>query len=390
VRAALAKEQGILLLFGADEDERGNLRGRFFQESNFYYLSGWTEPGAALLLTANDEILLLPPRNEIKDRYTGKKLTPDDEGAAASTGFAKVIATTRLELTFFQYLENAKKIYGFLDLDQTSPIRRLAGSRPIENAASLIYPSRQIKSPGEISLIQRAIDVSAEAHRTAWRRVTAGLAEHQISATMVNVYFEAGCERSAYPPIVASGKNATVLHYNRNDRRMDNGEMLLMDVGGECSMYAADLTRTVPVNGRFTDRQKELYRAVLGAQRAAIAAIKPGMRLAKDGENSLYQIAVDYLNKNGKAANGDPLGKYMTHGLGHHVGLDVHDPGPPQLPLEAGNVITIEPGVYLPDEGIGIRIEDMVLVTADGHKVLSSGLPSEPEEIEKIQNARRR
>jgi Xaa-Pro aminopeptidase len=157
---------------------------------------------------------------------------------------------------------------------------------------------------------------------------------------------------------------------------MDAGEVLLMDVGAECGMYAADITRTVPVNGKFSARQREIYEIVLAAQRAAIAAVRPGMTLAKTGEKSLYKIAYDVIEAKG-------YGKYFTHGLGHHIGLEVHDPGPPETPLEAGMVITIEPGIYIPEESLGVRIEDMVLVTPTGGELLSKALPREPEAVEK-------
>ena len=157
-----------------------------------------------------------------------------------------------------------------------------------------------------------------------------------------------------------------------------------MDVGAECAGYAADITRTIPVSGKFTPRQREIYEIVLGAQKAAIAAVKPGMMLGKTAPNSLYKIAYDYINSHGEDLHGDPLGKYFTHGLGHHVGLDVHDASDPAAPLEAGMVITIEPGIYIPEENLGIRIEDMVLVTEHGGKVMSSALPRDPGEIEQL------
>jgi Xaa-Pro aminopeptidase len=282
VREQLAKEKGLLVLYGSNEDERGELRSRYFQEANFYYLTGWTEPGARLLLTATDEFLFLPARNEIKERYTGRKLAPSDKNAVDATGLANVLNTNKFELTLFNKLEAAEKIFAILNLNKQSPLRRLTGTRPIESAAPLIFPLRQIKSPAELVLLQHAADVSAAAHKAAWLRAASGLFEYQVSATMTNVYFEAGCERSSYPPIVGSGPNSVILHYNKNDRRMDSGEVLLMDVAGECSMYASDITRTIPVNGKFSARQREIYDIVLGAQRAAIAAIKPGMRLAKE------------------------------------------------------------------------------------------------------------
>ena len=390
VREHLAKEKGVLVLYGSNEDERGDLRSRYFQEANFYYLTGWAEPGASLLLTATDEFLFLPARNEIKERYTGRKLAPGDNNAADATGVANVLNTSKFEVTFFNKLEAAEKIYAILNINKQSPLRRLTGTRPIESAAPLIFPLRQIKSPAELALLQHSADVSVAAHKAAWQRAASGLFEYQVSATMTNIYFEAGCERSSYPPIVGSGPNSTILHYNKNDRRMDSGEVLLMDVAGECSMYASDITRTIPVNGKFSPRQREIYEIVLGAQRAAIAAVKPGMRLAKEVENSLHKIAFDYINTHGKNLKGEPLGKYFTHGLGHHVGLDVHDPGLPVQPLEAGNVITIEPGIYIPEEGIGVRIEDVLLVTPTGSKVLTASLPSDPDAIEQILNARKR
>jgi len=156
-----------------------------------------------------------------------------------------------------------------------------------------------------------------------------------------------------------------------------------MDVGAECTGYASDVTRTVPVDGRFTPRQREIYEIVLGAQMAAIAAVKPGVQIRGEGK-SLYQIAYDYINTHGRDLHGEPLGKYFVHGLSHHVGLDVHDESDINAPLKAGMVITIEPGIYILEETIGVRIEDMVLVTENGAKVLSAALPREPQQIEKL------
>jgi Xaa-Pro aminopeptidase len=194
---------------------------------------------------------------------------------------------------------------------------------------------------------------------------------------MSNVYFEHGCERHAYAPIVGSGGNAAILHYSKNTRRMDSGELILMDVGPECSMYAADITRTVPVNGKFTKRQREIYDLVLAAQKEAIAAVKPGVMLGGRSANvGLHKLVKDYFEKKG-------VGKYFTHGLGHHVGLDVHDAFDPAMPLEAGMIITIEPGLYIAEEGIGVRIEDMILVTENGAKILSDKLPRDAAAIER-------
>jgi Xaa-Pro aminopeptidase len=191
---------------------------------------------------------------------------------------------------------------------------------------------------------------------------------------------EHGCE-VAYSPIVGSGPNGVVLHYSANQRRMDNGEVVVLDAAAECDSYASDITRTVPVGGKFSARQREIYLVVLGAQKAAIAALKPGVRLSGEGD-TLTKLAKDYMDAHGKDLHGEGLGKYFVHGLGHQIGLQVHDPNL-NGPLEAGMVVTIEPGIYIEEEGIGVRIEDVVLVTENGAKVLSAALPREPDEIEK-------
>jgi Xaa-Pro aminopeptidase len=231
--------------------------------------------------------------------------------------------------------------------------------------------------------VQHAADVSVKAHKAAWQRIAPGLHEYQVAATMSNVYFEAGCERHAYPPIVASGPKSIILHYNENKRRMDGGELLLMDVGSECSMYAADITRTVPVSGKFTARQREVYTAVLGAADAAIAAAKPGVTFSK-----LNDIAREHLRQAGSSKSGKTFDNYAIHFLGHGVGLEVHDPLDRQIPLEAGMILTIEPGVYIPEEGIGVRIEDMILITKDGARNMTADLPRDPAAIEKAMAAR--
>jgi Xaa-Pro aminopeptidase len=228
-----------------------------------------------------------------------------------------------------------------------------------------------------------------QAHRAAWRAIKPGIPEYQIAAVMSYVYFGNGCERHAYSPIVGSGINTATLHYAKNRRTMDRGDLILMDVGPECSMYATDITRTVPVEGKFTARQREIYEVVLGAQKAAIAAIKPGVLLgSRTTKTGLHKIAADYIDSHGKDKNGKSLGPYFTHSIGHHVGLDVHDSADMAMPLAPGMVVTIEPGIYIPEENIGVRIEDMVLVTEHGAKVLSGSLPREVDEIERAMASR--
>jgi Xaa-Pro aminopeptidase len=391
-RAALRKALpgAAVVLIGADERAQGNLRSAFAQEPNFLYLTGWREPGAAMLLTPELEILFLPPRNDVRERYTGRKAAPGDEGIRHRTGFDTVAGIGELADHVRRAADQGVKLHALAKPPGIEALDKNAPDRKWEDAAPAIARLRMVKSPAEVRRIQASVDATIEAHKAAWTRIRAGLYEYQVAAAMTNVYFEHGCERNAYPPIVASGPNSIVLHYTANRRRMDSGELLLMDVGAECADYAADLTRTVPVSGKFTPRQREIYEVVLGAQRAAIAAAKPGMKLTGHGAGTLNQVALDYVNEHGKGPKGEPLGKYYLHQLGHHVGLDVHDATDPDLELQPGMVVTIEPGIYIAEENIGIRIEDMVMITANGARVMSGALPKEPRELESRLSQRRK
>jgi Xaa-Pro aminopeptidase len=398
-RRQLAAEHpdGVTVLFGYSESEGVATRSAFRQENNFYYLTGCNEPGAALLLLpgkdglAYREVLFLPPRDTRQERWSGPRIAPGDDEIAAKTGFAEVRNSGEFEGLASNALEAYAHVYALLPqtpsyghLPEPDAAVRLAKIRqdlkPRELRPTLTR-LRTVKSEGEIRLIQKAIDATAEAHRAAWSMIRPGLLEYGVAGRMIGRLLEQGCERAAYPPIVGAGANAAILHYILNADTLRDGDLVLMDVGGEYSNYATDITRTVPVSGRFSARQRELYNVVLGAQKAALKAVKPGMRLGGHGPGSLTQIATDYLNSHGEDRGGKPLGPYFFHLVGHQVGLEVHDPGSEEE-LRAGMVITIEPGIYLPEEGIGIRIEDMVLVTEDGSRLLSAGLPREAEEIE--------
>jgi Xaa-Pro aminopeptidase len=363
LRAAMP--DGVIVLTGARESE--DLHYSFFQETNFLYLTGWEEPGAILMITpARDgDTLFLPPRIPADEKWTGRKLGAEDAGVKEETGFAKVLSTNLFDAELQAARQQYSKDYSPADI-------KLA-----------IAKLRMEKSPAEIAAIQHATDASIDAHRAAWRSIHPGAYEYQLAAVMVGTYLDDGCRRSAYAPIVGSGPNSTVLHYSRNSRRIDSGEVVVMDVAAECGNYASDITRTIPAGGRFSPRQREIYEIVLGAERAAIAAVKPGMTIGRKTPDSLYRIAFDYIDTHGKDLHGDSLGKYFTHGLSHHVGLDVHDASDTSAPLKAGMAITIEPGIYIPEENIGIRIEDVVLVTDTGSRVLSAALPVDPDEIER-------
>jgi Xaa-Pro aminopeptidase len=377
-------EGGVLFLKG--QSEAYDPIFRFEQDPNFFYLTGWSEPGAALLLTPSDEILFLPSHNERAERYSGKRVSAADPDASAVSGFDTVLLIERLETEIDKALSSHARMYAPWAESYAGQLRARYPFRDVADATPLIAKLRVQKSAVEIAAIQHSTDVSVEAHRAAWKRLAAGQYEYQIAAALLNKFLDEGCQGPAYSPIVGSGPNGAILHYMSNQRRIERGELVVVDAAAQCDGYASDITRTVPVSGKFTPRQREIYQVVLGAQKAAIAAVKPGAFLSDSGLSgsgeSLTKIARDYIDAHGKDSHGDRLGKYFSHDIGHQVGLEVHDPRF-DGPLEAGMVITIEPGVYIAEENLGIRIEDVVLVTSNGAKVLSAALPKEPDEIEK-------
>ncbi len=386
--ARRALSDGVTVLFGWNEKDVEPSRTAFVQEPNFYYLTGWREPGAVLILSSAgdaEDALFLPSRDPKKERYSGRMASADDPDIRRVTGFDRVFPTEKLEAELSRMLERQAKVYTVFETGFEEKLRAQAPLREVADCRETIGKLRLKKSPAEVALIRRSIGVTVAAQRAAWKRAAAGTYEYQASAAFTGAVLESGCERNAYAPIFASGPNAVVLHYASNARRMDGGELLLIDAGAECAAYTADLTRTIPVGGRFSARQRQLYEIVLGAQKAVIAAVKPGMTFERGASNGLTQIALDYINSKGKARNGSPLSEYFTHKVGHHAGLEVHDAGTLATfgPLEAGMVITVEPGLYIPEEKIGIRIEDMLLVTENGAEVLSGALPKEPGEVEK-------
>jgi len=379
-RAELRKAlDGTLVLFAkADDDLRD-----YVQEPNFLYLTGWRDPGAALMMTATEEILFLPAKTRTAEIFYGRVLDANDPEVFEKTGFRSVLPVTAVPTTFLRLIESSPKVYALRGDPMAEKLNALAPLHEQGNTTTLLAKLREMKSPAELALLQKAADATVAAHLEAWHAMKPGKPEYEIAAVMTNTYYSMGCERNAYAPIVGSGPNSVILHYSANKRRMDAGEVVVMDVGAECGDYAMDVTRTVPVTGKFSPRQREIYEIVLGAQKAAIAAVKPGIKPGR-GEGTLQQIAFDYINTHGKDLHGAPLGKYFTHGLSHGVGLDVHDPAVPGEALKAGMVITIEPGIYIPEENIGVRIEDTILVTQNGCRILTGALPKEVEEIERL------
>jgi Xaa-Pro aminopeptidase len=394
---------GPLVLFAYTSHEDSSEFAVFFQEPNFYYLTGDSEPDAAIVLlpdsaqpgeaTGPREILYLPPRDLRLEKWDGPKMGPDDPGIVQKTGFETVRPYAQLKTDLETLAKAYKTVYTILPpkvedgyphfTEALAFVHSAMPAANIRDAAPSIYAMRQVKSAGEIALLQKAVDLSVDAHFAAMRDMRPGLYEYQIAAHMKEVHEMGGCEREAYAPIVGTGLNSTVLHYSALTDQIMDGDVVVIDVGGEYGGYAADITRTLPANGKFTPRQREIYDIVLGAQNATIAAVKPGAKLS-GGKDSLMQISMDYINTHGKDKDGQPLGKYYIHGVSHHLGLDVHDPGDRNRPLEAGMIITVEPGIYIPEEKIGVRIEDDVLVTADGYKILTEHLPRTADEVEAI------
>ncbi len=396
-----------IVLFGYTGHEEANPSYVFQQEENFYYLTGHNEEGAGLLLvpesaaqygwTGAREILYLPPRNPAEEKWNGVRMGPDDPGIKEKTGFASVEEFSKLRETLTTLAKNYPDFYTELPgpHDEGFPhaanwsnwVKDAVPQANLKDVSSAIDALRDIKSPGELALLQKAIGASVDAQLAAMKLMHSGLYEYQVAAKMVEIHAEAGCETEAYSPIVGSGINSTVLHYNKLDRQIDAGDIVLLDVAGQYSGYAADITRTIPADGKFSPRQREIYEIVLGAQNAALAALKPGMTIGGKSETSLQKIAIDYIDSHGKDKEGHSLGRYYIHGLSHHIGLDVHDPTVSSRPLEPGMVITIEPGIYIPEENLGVRIEDDVLITPNGYTLLTARLPRSPEEIEKIMAA---
>ena len=403
-REALAKRANtaVLVFAGTEAAGQNDLYG-FRQDNNFFYLTGWTEPGAAILVAPArapekgnpalpyTEILFLPAHNYTQERWTGPKLGAENPQAPQLTGVDQVEVLDRLRDELVRVLPApAATIYVNSGDISASSMEWLTRTNAFPNYISkqdadpVIAELRVRKDAGEIELIRKATEASMAAHVAAMKAMKPGTGERQIAALMQYEFGKRGCERPAYAPIVGAGYNSTVLHYSEDDGPIRDGDVVVMDVAGEYSMYASDITRTIPASGKFTPRQREIYEIVLGAQQAAIDAFRSGKStLTRDAQNSLYNVARNYINSHGKDLHGQPLGQYFIHGLGHYVGLEVHDVGSYSQPLGPGMVFTIEPGIYIPEEKIGIRIEDIFYVDGNGKLIrFTEGLPRTVEEVE--------
>jgi Xaa-Pro aminopeptidase len=357
-RLAARIKGNVLVLRAAAEQELV----KYQQERNFYYLTGFDQPDAILLLDAASdpprEILFLPERKPAAERWTGPKLGPGPE-AERATGFATVLPTSEFDSALKKISDHARAVYG------------------LKEAEKDIAYLRQVKSPTEIALLEKAIEITLKAEQAAARAIGPGVMEYEVQAALEYEFTRNGAERPGFPSIVGSGPFSTILHYNDSTRRMLAGDVVVVDIGAEYGGYSGDVTRTYPVSGKFSPRQREIYQIVLDAQRAAIEKVKPGARIS-----DIHNAAMSYIRSKGYE-------KYFIHGTSHHIGLDVHDVGETSRPFEPNMVITAEPGIYIPEEQLGIRIEDDVLVTPTGHRVLSN-FPKEISEIEALVGGERK
>jgi Xaa-Pro aminopeptidase len=382
-REALMKEmgEGVAVIF-ADGQEDGD---GYRQGSDFFYLTGVNEAGAVLVLAPKErtyrEFLLLPSRDPEAERWTGER---ESLGAALRQkyGFEKIRRTGSLTPWVYDLAKRSPVLWQIslpgMESNMKTPDLELYGkiTSKLAGVSTRALPHtldrmRSRHSADEIALIQRAVRISEDGFRAAVLEIRPGGFEGSVEAEAERIWKSRGARRPAYSSIVGSGPNSTILHYPRSERVMQDGELILMDMAAEFAHYAADITRTVPVNGKFMPLQRKIYDLVLQAQKAAFAKLRPGVYF-EDLDATARKVIED-------AGYGD----YFIHGLGHFVGLDVHDAGAYHEPLAAGMVITIEPGIYLPHEKFGVRIEDDVLVTETGAKFLSDGLPREADEIEK-------
>jgi Xaa-Pro aminopeptidase len=416
-----AMGEGVAIFPAAPESIRSNDTGyRYRQDSDFYYLTGFPEPEALCLLSPQHEkerfILFVRPRDKEKETWTGRRF--GDERAKEIFGADAAYTIDKIDEILPQHLAMSEKVYYALGRDERMNAKildlmnraRMLRPRNGRGPVSLIDPGetlhelRLFKSEGELGLMQRAITASTAAHHAAMTQTRPGMYEYEIEALLEFQFRRHGAAGPAYPSIVASGANATILHYIENNQQLKDGDLLLIDAAAEFACYCSDVTRTFPVGQRFSPLQREVYSLVLTAQKEAIAMTRPGVRF-DDVHLRATEILVDGLRGFGVLSGdtkeiiekGDHK-KFYMHRTSHWLGMDVHDAGKYKIGeesrvLEPGMVLTVEPGLYIAEDaegvpdrfrGIGIRIEDDVLVTADGHEVLTKAIPKEMDDIETL------
>ena len=416
-RLLAAIGDGVAVVAAAPSSFRNSdVEHPYRQDSDFYYLTGFEEPEALLLLSNQQDertALVVRPRSRDVELWDGPRLGP--ERAVTELGVHAAFALEELDTKLRQYLKDASQVYYSLgrqpqlDMRLLSALAKLRKSeragvrapRSIVELTDTLHESRLHKDEAELGTMRRAVAITEEAHRAAMHVAAPGKFEYEVATEIERVFASRGSQRPAYPSIVGSGPNATVLHYRGRRREMHDGELLLIDAGCELDYYASDVTRTFPVNGRFSGPQKAIYELVLAGQKAAIAVAQPGANLpdvhlagAKVITAGLIELGLldGTVEENLET---DKYKKYFMHGTSHWLGMDVHDVGayyPNAKPreLRAGMVFTIEPGVYIAPEadcdekwhGIGVRIEDDIAITPNGSENLSAGIPKEVDDVE--------
>jgi Xaa-Pro aminopeptidase len=366
-RAALLDSIGIGIAVLRSAEVR-SIEGDYPQESDyredndFFYLTGLEAPGGWLVLVArpgsHDRVILyLPQPDSARERWAGSRPVPGAEAARLS-GIGTVRAAAGAEL----------------EIPELGPPVR------ITDLSVKLAQLRLIKDADEVARLRRSIAITGDGLREAMQIAKPGIYEYELEARVEYAFRRAGAERLGFPSVIGSGPNSTTLHYDLNRRQTREGDLVVMDVGAEFGYQTADITRTIPVSGRFTPRQRALYDLVLGAQAAAIDSVRPGTDIQQ-----LNRVARDYLRTHSDTLCGPaPCDRYFTHGLSHWLGMDVHDVGSYASVLAPGMVLTVEPGIYIPEEQLGIRVEDDVLVTASGREVLSSGIPRAAQDVEAV------
>ena len=416
--------RGVALIPAAPVALRnGDVHHDYRQDSDLYYLTGFDEPESLLLLSSTHPdhrvVLFVRPRDPARETWDGAMAGV--EGAVEAFGADAAFPIAELEQRLPDYLKDVERVhYRFgeqRDFDAVlfRAISKVRGQvrggvlapRELVDTRATLHGLRLRKSEAELVAMERAGDITREAHLRAMEMAVPGRYEYEVEAEIMRVFRARGAERPAYGSIVGSGPNATVLHHRRNDRQMQDGDLLLIDAGAELNYYASDVTRTFPVNGRFSDAQRALYDIVLEAQLAAIEAVKPGITFT-----GVHEVALQVLTRGlcdlgliegpvDEAIEKERYKPYYMHRTSHWLGMDVHDVGDYYVdkksrPLEEGYVLTIEPGLYVAAgsecdpkwHGIGIRIEDDVAVTAQGHRVLTPNIPKEAAELEKLLSGR--
>jgi Xaa-Pro aminopeptidase len=417
--------KGNIALIGsaAERVRNRDVHYPYRQDSDFYYLTGFNEPEALAVFIPGREqgeyILFCREYDETKALWEGAHAGL--EGAVKHYEADDSFPIDDLDEILPGMLENKGKVFYPMgrdpDLDHSllEWINHLRGQSrrgvtapgELVSLEHILHEMRLFKSPAELKLMRHTAEVSAHAHVKAMQACKPGMYEYQIEAELLYQFYQGGLRHVAYPSIVAGGKNACVLHYTENKEALRSGDLLLIDAGAECDHYAADITRTFPVSGRFTEPQRQLYQLVLDAQAAALEQIKPGLPW-----NAAHEAAVETLTR-GLVELGILKGKvkklikdekykpFFMHRIGHWLGMDVHDVGDYKVEqewrlLEPGMVLTVEPGLYIPPDyekveekwrGIGIRIEDDILVTASGYECLTSAVPKSIDEIEALMQA---